>query len=162
MPDHVADVMQQWRRERPDLDVSPQAVIARLHRIANKLTQELVAVYSAHGLGEGEFDVLATLRRQGAPFELVASDLADQTMVTSGAITKRVDRCVAQGWVTRGVSARDRRSRVIALTDDGVSVIDDAFTDHIANEHALLAPFTARQRAEMAGLLESWAIALGV
>src|SRR3954451_4537576 len=141
MTDHVARVMAQWARERPDLDASPQGVIARLHRIALRLTDELVEVYATHGLGEGEFDVLATLRRQGPPYALTPGELSTQTMVTSGAITKRVDRCLSRGWVSRDVSAQDGRGRVIALTDAGRALIDGAFTDHLANEHRLLEVF---------------------
>lgn len=155
--DHVAMVMEQWARERPDLDVSPQAVIARLHRLALRLTEELVAGYARHGLTEAEFDILASLRRQGPPFALPAGDLAAQTMVTSGAITKRVDRCVERGWVTRSVSEQDARGRVIALTDSGRELIDRAFADHIANEHRLLASFGERDRATLARLLRAWA-----
>jgi DNA-binding MarR family transcriptional regulator len=161
MTDHVARVMEQWRQERPDLDPSPQGVIARLHRIGLRLTDELVAVYAEHGLGEGEFDILATLRRQGAPYALTPGDLAAQTMVTTGAVTKRVDRCIAQGWVTRQVSADDARGRVIALTDAGRDLIDAAFTDHMANEHRLLARFSAQEREQLAGLLQRWAEELG-
>jgi DNA-binding MarR family transcriptional regulator len=162
MVDHVAGVMQQWLRERPDLDPAPQGVIARLHRIALRLTDELVAVYAEHGLGEGEFDILATLRRQGAPYALTPGELAGQTMVTTGAVTKRVDRCVAQGWVTRRVSAEDGRGRVIALTDAGRDLIDRAFTDHLANEHRLLAHFTAGERQQLEQLLAAWAQQLGL
>ena len=162
MVDHVAQVMTQWRRERPDLDPEPQGVIARLHRVAARLTEELVAVYAEHGLAEGEFDILATLRRQGAPFALTAGELAAQTMVTSGAITKRVDRCVARGWVTRAPSDTDARGRVIALTDAGQELIDAAFTDHLANEERLLAPFSSAERRQLAALLERWAEDLGL
>ncbi|MDH2412884.1 MarR family transcriptional regulator [Nocardioides sp. CER19] len=161
MTDHVARVMEQWRRERPDLDPSPQGVIARLHRVGLRLTEELVAVYAEHGLGEGEFDVLATLRRQGPPYALTPGDLAAQTMVTTGAVTKRVDRCIAQGWVTRAVSADDARGRVIALTDAGRELIDGAFTAHMANEHRLLEVFTAAELEQLAGLLQRWAEDLG-
>lgn len=160
--DHVFVVMTQWARERPDLDTSPQGVIARLHRLALRLTDELVAVYAEHGLGEGEFDILATLRRQGAPYALTPTELADQTMVTSGAITKRVDRCVAQGWVTRDQRAEDGRGRRVALTDAGRTLIDAAFTDHMANEHRLLQTFTATERETLAGLLRKWAVELGL
>jgi len=162
MADHVAQVMTHWRRERPDLDPEPQGVIARLHRVAARLTEELVAVYAEHGLAEGEFDILATLRRQGAPFALTAGELAAQTMVTSGAITKRVDRCVARGWVTRAPSDTDARGRVIALTDAGQELIDAAFTDHLANEERLLAPFSPAERRRLAALLERWAEDLGL
>lgn len=155
--DHVATVMEQWARERPDLDVSPQGVFGRLHRLALRLTDELAVVYAEHGLTEAEFDILASLRRQGPPYALPAGDLAAQTMVTSGAITKRVDRCVERGWVTRSVNEEDARGRVIALTESGRALIDRAFADHIANEHRLLAPFSERDRATLARLLRAWA-----
>jgi DNA-binding MarR family transcriptional regulator len=160
--DHVSVVMSQWARERPDLDTSPQGVIGRLHRLALRLTDELVAVYAGHGLGEGEFDILATLRRQGPPYTLTPSQLADQTMVTSGAITKRVDRCVAQGWVSRDHRAEDGRGRLVTLTDAGRALIDAAFTDHMANEHRLLAVFSASERETLAQLLEKWTVELGL
>ncbi|WP_017933796.1 MarR family winged helix-turn-helix transcriptional regulator [Nocardioides sp. Iso805N] len=162
MTDHVARAMEQWRHERPDLDPTPLGVIARLHRVANRLTEELVAVYATHGLAEAEFDILATLRRQGAPYALTAGELAEQTMVTSGAITKRVDRCIVRGWVTRAPSDTDARGRVIALTDDGRSLIDAAFTDHLANEARLLALFVAAERDQLAGLLARWSDELGL
>lgn len=160
--DHVGWIMAQWQRERPDLDVSPQGVIGRLHRLAARLTEELVAVYGRYGLGEGEFDVLATLRRAGAPYELAPGDLARQTMVSSGAVTKRVDRCVEQGWVTRRVSDADHRGRVVALTDRGREVIDAAFDAHMANEHRLVGMLDELERARLAHLLEKWGRALDV
>lgn len=159
--DHVGRIMAQWRRERPDLDVSPQGVIGRLHRLAARLTEELVAVYGEFGLGEGEFDVLATLRRAGAPYELAPGDLARWTMVSSGAVTKRVDRCVEQGWVTRRVSESDHRGRVVALTAAGVEVIDRAFEAHMANEHRLVGMLDEMERARLTHLLEKWGRALG-
>lgn len=158
--DHVGRIMAQWRRERPDLDPSPQGVIGRLHRLAARLTEELVAVYAEYGLGEGEFDVLATLRRSGAPYELAPGELARSTMVSSGAVTKRVDRCVEQGWVTRRVSDDDHRGRVIALTPAGRELIDRAFTAHMANEHRLVGLLGEMERARLAHLLEKWGRAL--
>ena len=160
--DHVAWIMEQWARERPDLDGAPQGVIGRLHRIGARLTEELAAEFGRYGLGEGEFDVLATLRRSGAPFQLTPGELAAQTMVTSGAITKRVDRCVERGWVTRSVSDRDGRGRVVGLTTTGRRLIDEAFTAHMANEHRLLEGLSSRQRADLARLLEVWARHLGL
>jgi DNA-binding MarR family transcriptional regulator len=158
--DHVGRIMAQWHRERPDLDVSPQGVIGRLHRLAQRLTEELVEVYAEYGLGEGEFDVLATLRRAGAPYELAPGELARTTMVSSGAVTKRVDRCVEQGWVTRRVSEGDQRGRVVALTPAGLDVIDRAFTAHMANEHRLVGMLDEMERARLAHLLEKWGRAL--
>ena len=158
--DHVDRVMAQWAEERPDLDVGPQAVIGRLHRVANRLTDELVRVYAEHGLGEGEFDVLATLRRSGPPYALTPTVLAASTMVTSGAISKRVDRCVRQGWVTRSASDSDARGRVVALTDTGRTLIDRAFTAHIANEHRLVGLLSSTDQRLLADALRRWAHAL--
>ena len=158
--DHVGRVMAQWQVARPDLDVSPQGIIGRLHRLAARLTEELVAVYAQFGLGEGEFDVLATLRRAGAPYELAPGDLAAWTMVSSGAVTKRVDRCAEQGLVTRRVSERDGRGRVIALTEKGRELIDRAFEAHMANEHRLVSGLPETERARLAHLLVVWGRAL--
>jgi DNA-binding MarR family transcriptional regulator len=160
-PDHVGRIMQQWREQRPDLDVSPQGVIGRLHRVAARLTEELVAVYAEYGLGEGEFDILATLRRSGRAQELTPGDLAASTMVTSGAATKRVDRLVGRGLVTRRVSKVDTRRRVVTLTEEGRALIDRAFEAHIANEHRLIAPLSQTDRTRLATLLEEWGNALG-
>ncbi|HEY3015195.1 MAG TPA: MarR family transcriptional regulator [Nocardioides sp.] len=159
-PDHVARIMAQWAVERPDLDVAPQGIIGRLHRLAARLTEELVAVYAEFGLGEGEFDVLATLRRSGAPYELTPSEIGAQSMVTSGAVTKRVDRLEAQGLVTRRVGEYDARGRVVALTEHGKDLIDRAFTAHMANEHRLVASLSQLERSRLAYLLESWGRAL--
>ena len=127
-----------------------------MHRLALTLTAELVEVYEAHGLGEGDFDVLATLRRVGAPFERTPSEIAASTMVTSGAATKRIDRLEAAGLVERRRRDDDGRGRVVALTAHGREVIDAAFGDHIANEHRLLDGLSARQREQLAGLLRTW------
>ncbi|GAA1775701.1 MarR family transcriptional regulator [Nocardioides hankookensis] len=160
-PDHVARIMAKWHEAMPDLDVSPQGVIGRLHRLAARLTEELVAVYAEFGLGEGEFDILATLRREPPPYALTPRDLADWTMVSSGAVTKRVDRCVEQGWVTRRVSDADGRGRVVALTPAGLDLIDRAFVAHMANEHRLVGMLPDAERARLARTLESWGRALG-
>lgn len=160
-PDFVGRILDQWSAERPDLDVSPIGVVGRLHRVGIRLTEELTTVFTEHGLGEGEFDVLATLRRSGAPYEMPAGQLAVSTMVTSGAVTKRVDRCVQQGWVTRRVSDHDARGRVVALTPAGKDLTDRAFEAHVANEHRLVGLLPAADRDALARILERWGRALG-
>lgn len=155
--DRVAEIQREWARERPDLDVSPQRVIGRLHRLAGYLTEELVVGYAEFGLGEGDFDVLATLRRAGRPYERTAGELAQTTMVTTGAVTKRVDRLERDGLVTRRLAETDRRGRVIALTPKGKRLIDRAFTAHMANERRLLdAGLGAGQAAQLEALLVTW------
>ncbi len=155
-PDLVGWIQQQWRRERPDLDVSPIGLIGRIHRLGARLNEELLLVYSHYELGEGEFDVLATLRRAGEPYELVAGEIARYTIVTSGTVTKRVDRLEAAGLVTRRPAAEDARSRVVALTEAGLRVIEAAFTAHIRNEHRLIEALEPAERARLERLLVKW------
>ncbi len=158
--DRVSRIQQEWARERPDLDVSPQGVIGRLHRLAAHLSDELLAVYREHGLGEGDFDVLAALRRAGEPFERAPGELAEHTMVTTGAMTKRVDRLVASGLATRRRSAEDGRGRVVGLTAAGRVVIDRAVEAHVANELRLLAPLCATDRDRLEEILTRWLAAV--
>lgn len=155
-PDRVAEIQQAWRRERPDLDPSPQGVIARLHRVAIELTERLVAVYGEYGLTEGEFDVLATLRRAGAPYEHAAGELADHTLVTTGGLTKRVDRLEARGLVERRAEASDARRRIVRLTPEGRDLIDRAFTAHLANEHRLLDELGEADASALEPILRRW------
>ena len=158
--DHVDRVQAQWRAERPEIDTSPMGIIARLHRIADALRGELLTLYREHGLGEGEFDILATLRRSGAPFELTPSELAQQTMVTTGAVSKRLDRLETAGLVTRRENLEDARGRVVALTPQGRDTIDRAYEAHMRNEARLLDHFSAAERERLRGLLRSWALKL--
>ncbi|REK90550.1 MarR family transcriptional regulator [Streptomyces inhibens] len=154
--DHVARIQAEWARERPDLDVSPQGVIGRLHRLAGLLTEQLCLVYRRYGLSEGEFDVLAALRRAGEPFERAPGELAARTMVTTGAMTKRIDRLERDGLVTRRRSASDGRGRVVALTQAGQDLFDQAFTEHMHNERRLLDAMSPDEAAHLEALLTSW------
>ncbi|MEP7024292.1 MAG: MarR family transcriptional regulator [Actinomycetota bacterium] len=154
--DHVARIQHEWARERPDVDVSPQGVIGRLHRLAALLTGQLRLVYERYGLSEGEFDVLAALRRAGEPFERAPGELAAFTMVTTGAMTKRLDRLERDGLVARRSSQTDGRGKVVALTPAGQQLIDRAFTEHMHNERRLLDQLTAADAAQLESLLTAW------
>ncbi|MGX7674712.1 MarR family winged helix-turn-helix transcriptional regulator [Plantactinospora sp. DSM 117369] len=154
--DHVARIQQAWARERPDLDVRPQGVIGRLHRLAGHLTEQLQVVYRRYGLGEGEFDVLATLRRAGEPFERAPGELAAFTMVTTGAMTKRIDRLERDGLVSRRPSTTDGRGRLVALTEAGRKLIDQAFAEHMRNERRLLDLLPPDDAAQLERLLAAW------
>jgi DNA-binding MarR family transcriptional regulator len=158
--DHVDGILAQWRRERPDLDPSPIGLIGRLHRLADVLNLELRAVFAEAGLGDGDFDVLVTLRRNGAPYEMTPGELGASTMVTSSAVTKRIDRLERGGLVTRTVSAEDARSRRIRLTDAGFELVDRLMAVHIANEHRLVSGLSDRDRSQLAGILRRWGQAL--
>src|SRR5689334_8872944 len=154
--DHVARIQAEWRRERPDVDISPQGVIGRLHRLADRLTGELCRVYDRHGLSEGEFDVLCALRRAGEPYERAPGELAAHTMVTTGAMTKRIDRLEQAGLVTRRRRDSDQRGRIVALTTAGRELIDQAFTDHMRNERRLLDLLPPTEAASLETLLTAW------
>ena len=155
--DRVARIQAEWARERPDVDTGPQGVIGRLHRIANHLTSELTLLYAQYGLSEGEFDVLAALRRAGAPYERAPGEIALHTMVTTGAVTKRVDRLEQAGLVKRRRSDDDGRGRVVRLTPAGRRLIDKAFAAHMANEQRLLnEALTPAEVEQLERLLTVW------
>ncbi|MFE2531017.1 MarR family winged helix-turn-helix transcriptional regulator [Streptomyces sp. NPDC059371] len=154
--DRVARIQAEWRRERPDVDIAPQGVIGRLHRLADRLTEELRLVYDRYGLSEGEFDVLCALRRTGEPYERAPGELAAHTMVTTGAMTKRIDRLERAGLVTRRRTHGDQRGRIVALTGPGRELIDQAFTDHMRNERHLLDALTTTEAASLESLLVTW------
>ncbi|MFN8192997.1 MAG: MarR family transcriptional regulator [Nocardioidaceae bacterium] len=154
--DHVGRIMAQWAVERPDLDVSPQGIIGRLHRLAVKLDDELRPVFAAAGLSDGEFDLLAALRRSGAPYRLTPGAIGETTMITSGAVTKRVDRLERAGLVRRTPNAEDARSSLVGLTPQGLALVDRLFEEHMANEHRLVSTLDPHQRRQLAELLEAW------
>jgi DNA-binding MarR family transcriptional regulator len=159
--DHVDRVLAQWGTQRPDLDVSPMAVIGRLKRLSQLVGVELGRTFSAHGLDAASFDVLATLRRSGPPHRLTPAGLMRAAMVTSGAITQRLDRLEARGLVTRTPSESDGRVVHVALTDEGRAVIDAALPDHVDTESRLLAALSAPQREALADTLRNLLESLG-
>lgn len=155
MTDHVDRVLAQWGSERPDLDVSPMAVIGRLSRLSRLIEAELRRTFTAHGLDAASFDVLATLRRSGPPYRLTPAELMRASMVTSGAITQRLDRLQDRGLVTRTRSDSDGRSVHVALTDQGQALIDEALPDHVSTEARLLASLTPTERDTLACTLRN-------
>lgn len=161
LSDHVARILEQWAVERPDLDVSAMGIIGRVHRLGAALDDELRPVFADEGLSDGEFDVLAALRRSGEPFELTPGELAASTMVTSGAVTKRVDRLVKRGLLTREVSNQDARSRRVGLTVTGLDVVNRAVERHAANEARLVSHLTTAEREQLTSLLRAWCVRLG-
>ncbi|MEV4438910.1 MarR family transcriptional regulator [Streptomyces sp. NPDC049577] len=138
MADAVDSVIEQWRRERPELDVWPTGVVARVQRLARLLDKDLKEFFARHGLETWEFDVLTTLRRSGAPYELTAGAITSAAMVTSGAITNRIDRLEAKGLVERARTAEDRRTVRIRLTGAGRELVDELMGLHAANEARML------------------------
>jgi DNA-binding MarR family transcriptional regulator len=136
--DHIDQIVDQWRRERPELDVSPLALFGRLLRAAHLADRELARGLEGHGLQSGWFDVLAALRRAGRPYALNPTDLMAATMLSSGGITKRLDRLAEAGLIERRPDPADRRGTLVRLTRKGRSAIDRALEAHLANEERLL------------------------
>jgi DNA-binding MarR family transcriptional regulator len=159
MADAVSAVLEQWRRECPGLDVSPIGVVGRVLRLARLWDKQIKDFLAEHGLEPGEFDILSTLRRAGEPYELTAGAFLKASLVTTGAITLRVDRMAAKNMVTRVPDATDRRSIKIRLTPQGLEAIDRVLPLHLANEARLLRSLEADEHralaATLATLLES-------
>jgi DNA-binding MarR family transcriptional regulator len=158
--DGVDVILEQWRRERPELDPSPIGVIGRISRLARELEQRLEAVYREHGLEPGWHDVLATLRRTGPPYQLRPTAFASTLMLTSSGTTKRLDRLEQAGLITRAPDPEDRRATLITLTEAGHQLIDAVTEAHLDNEHSLLAALTADERHRLADLLRKLQLGL--
>lgn len=156
MPEDAVDrLLQQWARERPDLDVSPMAVVGRISRLARRIDAAQRATFARYDLDPPGFDVLATLRRTGRPHTLTPGELMRTAMVTSGAITQRLDRLEGRGLVARGPHPDDGRAVAVTLTPAGLALVDRVLPDHLATEQGLLAGLDAADRAALAGLLRS-------
>ncbi|SDQ05740.1 MarR family winged helix-turn-helix transcriptional regulator [Microbacterium sp. cf332] len=156
--DHVDRILQQWARERPDLDVSPMAVIGRLGRAAASVDARLAATFARHGIDAATFDVLATLVRQGSPHELTPAELAADAMITSSAVAQRLNRLEALGYVTRHPDPADGRGKIVRLTTEGRGIVERVLPDHLATEHAVLATLTDPERDQLATLLARLAV----
>jgi DNA-binding MarR family transcriptional regulator len=150
-----ADVaVEQWARERPDLRALPMAVFGRLSEAAERVMREhMNPLFAQAGLQSGEFDVLATLRRSGEPYMLSPTRLYEATMISSGGMTDRLDRLERAGLVERRPDPKDRRGKLIALTDAGRRLIDETIGRHVANEERLLLALTQTEQEMLDALL---------
>ena len=151
--DDVDRVIAAWRRERPDLDLAPLAVLSRVSRLARRLDRAREVAFARHELAVWEFDVLVALRRTGPPYRLTPGQLLAETLVTSGTMTNRIDRLETRGLVVREPVPDDRRGTWVALTDEGRSRVDGAFTDLLAEERDLLAVLAPEDQSDLAASL---------
>jgi DNA-binding MarR family transcriptional regulator len=153
MEDEVDRLVAAWRRERPDLDVSPLEVLSRLSRLARHLDRARRVAFAERDLQVWEFDVLSALRRSGDPYRLSPGALLNQTLVTSGTMTNRIDRLAERGLVRREPDPNDRRGVLVTLTDAGLASVDAALSHLLKHEQELLVGLTSRQREQLADLL---------
>jgi len=145
--DHVDEILRQWNRERPDLDVGPMGLIGRMGRIVHYLTREMDKTFATFGLTGASFDVLATLRRAGAPYSLSPGDLLATMMITSGTLTNRIDQLEKADLVARASNPEDGRSVIISLTPAGLATIDAAVSAHVETQRRLVSVLSAEERA---------------
>ena len=149
----MAGIVEQWARERPDLDTAPMLVVGRLLRLAHVLDGRLRPPFAAEGLANGDFDVLAAMRRSGEPFLVRPVELSRSLLVTTGAITKRLDRLEAQGLVARESADDDGRGKLVRLTPAGAAAADRMMAVHLENQRRLISGLSAAERDELATLL---------
>ena len=151
--DPVDTFIGQWERERPDLRFGAMATIARMGRFAAHAGKSINGILREHDLQVPEFDVLAALRRMGAPFTTTPSALTRALMLSPAGMTSRLDRLEAAGFVERVADPGDRRSLLVVLTARGLDTIDAAVVDHVANEERLLEALSDRERTTLDHLL---------
>jgi DNA-binding MarR family transcriptional regulator len=153
--------VEQWARERPDLRTLPMALFGRLNEAAERVMREhMNPLFAKAGLQSGEFDVLATLRRSGAPYMLSPTQLYEAAMISSGGMTDRLDRLERAGLVIRRPDPKDRRGKLIVLTDPGKRLIDEALSRHVANEERLLLSLSKGEQETLSALLKKLIAAL--
>lgn len=136
--DHVDQLLAQWARERPELDVTGLSIVARVVRLQRFLDRRTAAVVAAHGLSIGETNVLAALRRAGAPHTQTPTQLYQGLLLSSAAMTHRLDRLEQLGLVERCRAEEDRRQVLVTLTPEGREVVDEVMDAYAAQLNALI------------------------
>jgi len=153
--DSVDKILMQWGRQRPDLDVTPMGVIGRISRAERMIDEQMKTTCATFKVERWGFDVLASLRRAGIPYRLTPTQLYSSLMLTSGAMTNRIDRLEEAGLVERLQDPADRRGVLVSLTKDGLKLIDKAVTAHMAVEETMLSSLSVNDRKKFAGLLRT-------
>jgi DNA-binding MarR family transcriptional regulator len=151
--DAVDAITGQWAVERPELDTLAMAVFGRVYRIARAMGDRMEAEYQRYGIGRGEFDVLGTLRRSGAPYTLSPRELSATLMLTTGGMTGRLDKLERAGLLVRAPDPHDRRGLRVSLTERGVTVVDDALVAGLAVQRSALSALDPSEAEVLAGLL---------
>jgi DNA-binding MarR family transcriptional regulator len=159
--DEVDRIVSAWRRERPDLDFTPLQVLSRVGRLARLLERARRQAFSRSKLEAWEFDVLAALRRAGSPFQLSPKALLQQTLVSSGTMTNRIDKLVESALVRRRDDPNDGRGVLVEMTATGLTRVDAAITRLIDAEAAILAGLTKTEQRKLAESLRRLGLGLG-
>ncbi len=161
-PDHadpVDAIIEQWARVRPDLDTAGMEVFGRVYRLARAMGDRHERVYAPFGISRGEFDVLATLRRAGAPYTLSPRQLSATLMLTTGGMTGRLDKLERAGLLRRSPDPHDRRGLQVTLTEEGLRLIDEAVVAGVTEQSRALAALGPERSALLADLLRDLLLA---
>ncbi|KQB04939.1 MarR family transcriptional regulator [Vibrio metoecus] len=150
--DKVDAILEQWRSVRPDLDCSAMGVVGRLGQTNGIWKTKLDQVFDGFGLSCIEFDILATIRRNDR--EITPTELYQTLMLSSGAISTRIEQLVQRGLVQRVASEQDRRSCKVTLTEQGIELVDQALNAHVANVDGMLGVLTEQERKKLGQLLK--------
>ncbi|MBL4905970.1 MAG: MarR family transcriptional regulator [Sneathiella sp.] len=149
----IENILAQWRRERPDIDPAPMAVCGDIWRVGEKLRQGVLANLSEYGLDFAQFDVILTLRRQGRGETLSPSALAKDMMLSTSAMTNRLDRLEKRGLIKRTMDPNDRRGLRIILSDEGFALADEMVVSHVETEEQMLSGLSDEERQQIRQLL---------
>ena len=151
--DAVDEILEQWSEERPELDTASLGVVVRVMALNKSLVREATSALGPLDIELFEYDALSALRRQGKPFALPATGLAQETGLSTGAMTNRIDKLEAKGLVLRRSDNADRRSVVVSLTPEGKKLIDKAIQIRLDAADESLQSLSRRERSDLAGLL---------
>ncbi|MFC3023511.1 MarR family winged helix-turn-helix transcriptional regulator [Vibrio zhugei] len=154
--DSIDVIRRQWAHECPTLNTLPMGILGRMLRLTKYLEAQVSDWLKSHGLLMGEFDVLMTLRRHGAPYRLTPSAILHSMMLTSGAMTNRLDKLESKGLVVREHSQEDRRSVEVVLTPTGLERVENLLNDYVALQETLLAQLPEEEQQALSQLLSQW------
>lgn len=162
MTDHadVDSIQQAWERERPDLEVGSIAIVTRVWRIARHLERHRQRLLRDLGTDASTLDLLATLRRSGDPYELTPNEIANRTLLTTGAVSQRLAKAEQAGLIRRSAARSDGRSVVVSMTPEGRDLVDQIVTELFASEQRLVDHLAPSDQRHLSQLLRTFLTAL--
>jgi len=153
--DAVDQILEQWKKEKPQLELESMAIIGRLKRCAALIQPQLDNLYAEFELSFWEFDVLATLLRSGGNYCLTPTELFSSLMITSGTMTHRMTQLEKKGWIVRVNNEQDARSKLVQLSSEGFNLINQAIEKHVENENRILKPLNDQQKKQLNNSLKA-------
>lgn len=154
--DKITHLIDLWKVQKPDLAADEMLMIGRLINCSIQVFNQLDALYESYGINRGEFDVLATIRRNGAPYQLSPTDIFSTLMISSGTMTNRLQQLEKKGLIHRCCNPTDARSSLVELSDEGLKLIDQLIYDHVALEKQMNELISPEARQQITDGLGEW------